>query len=509
MNKKVLKQLLSLLVALTMMLSFSAVFADSSAASNVPQFKNYVTLGDSIAAGFGPDADDRHGFNVIDFAYHSKVAEAVGAENFDQLGYPAFRTNELRYILDEEYEGDAAMFALVTDCDTEIAEGYRSMYKEAIEQADLITLDIGTNDFFTIPLFTLLGALRGESPLDLSYITDNLDPNTSYGQILAKIAGLLEEGATLPQAIPTFLESLESCCKSFEENWDAICGKIYELNPDVKLVAVGRMNPFNTAKLTDASLIRIGKALDAVSVAMNAYVKTQSAYSSKYVFADVMGTECYELPALANEDFLTKMVVLVHPTHDGHEYMTSQILNALKIDECPFVDVDRSNAAYEEILYCYEKGYLVGTSAHTFAPDMNINRAMFVTTLYAHSGKSGTASGTTFKDVASNTFYSEAVAWAFSKGITTGVNMSIFAPLTSIKRQDMIQMMYRYAGSPKVSGNLNAYSDKSSVSSYAKDAMIWAVKNDLIRSANGKLQPKNAATRTDLAYALAHYDRIK
>ena len=504
-----MRQGLCLVIAMAMLLSFSAVFAESSSTSNVPQFKNYVSLGDSIAAGFGPDADDRHGFGKVPFAYHSKVAEAVGAENFDQLGYPAFRTNELRYILDEEYEGDAAMWSLVSYCDAETAKGYRGMYKKAIEEADLITLDIGTNDFYSIPLFTLLAQLRGDSPLDLSYITDNLDSESSYGQILSKIAGLIEEGANLPQAIPVFIESLEKCCKSFEENWDAICGKIYKWNPDVKLVAVGRMNPFNTAKLTDASMIQIGKALDTISIAMNAFVKNKSAYSSQYVYADVMDTECYELPAITNEDFLSNMVVLVHPTHAGHEYMTKQILDALSMDESPFVDVDSSNAEYEEIMYCYEHGYMAGTSTHTFAPDMNINRAMFVTTLYAMEGKPSITSFLPFKDVASNSYYSRSVAWAFSKGITAGVNLSLFAPLTNIRRQDMIQMLYRYAGSPKVTTDLKGYSDGNQISFYAKQAMTWAVQNDIIRTSDGKLAPQSAATRTDLAYALSHYDKIE
>ena len=58
------------------------------------------------------------------------------------------------------------------------------------QKADLITLDIGTNDFFSIPLFTMLAALRAESPLDLSYITDKVDPETSTGKFITKIAGL-------------------------------------------------------------------------------------------------------------------------------------------------------------------------------------------------------------------------------------------------------------------------------------------------------------------------------
>ena len=125
-------------------------------------------------------------------------------------------------------------------------------------------MDVGTNDFFSIPLFTALAALRAESPLDLSYITDQLDQETSMGKLVAKIAGLAQEGANIPTALPKYLTTLQTCCEGFMENWDAICKIIYELNPDVELVAVSRMNPFYTVKLTDADLVQVGRLLDII-----------------------------------------------------------------------------------------------------------------------------------------------------------------------------------------------------------------------------------------------------
>lgn len=506
------KRVLSMIMVLAMMVSLTAALACSDeAADTVPHYDHYVCLGDSIAAGFGPDADDRHGFNKIDFAYHTKVADAVGATQFDQLAYPAFRTHEIRYILDEDYEGDSAMFALVTDCDKEVAAGYREMYREAIRNADLITLDVGTNDFFSIPLFTLLAALRADSPLDLSCLTENVDPESSTGAFITKLAGLLEEGANLPTAVPTYLTTLTECCQAFMENWDAICKIIYELNPDVKLVAVSRMNPFYTVKFTSADLVEVGRALDMICVAMNTYVKYQSPYASQYTYADIMGTECYQVPALTDDNFLADLTVNVHPTHAGHEFITERILNALNRDaesssSLPFTDLPASMKYTKEIGYCYANGYMVGISDHEFAPDMNINRAMFATTLYAISGKPDVSGTCPFTDVPSDSYYYTPVTWAAANGITAGVDAKSFAPTNDIRRQDMILMLYRYAGSPDVSGDLSSYTDSSKISKYATDAMIWAVENDLLIVNDQELAPKTAATRTDLAYALSHYD---
>jgi len=403
------KQLLCVIMAITMLASVSAVFAQSA----VPHYDTYLCLGDSIASGFGPDADSRHGGEKVEHAYHTKVAKAVGAKEFIQLAYPAMRTHELRDMLDESYEGDTAMYALMSFVDDHSMEEWRSMYTEAIKKADLITLDIGTNDFFSIPLFTMLAALRAESPLDLSYITDKVDPETSTGKFITKIAGLAAEGANLPTAVPTYLTTLQSCCQAFMENWDAICGMIYELNPDVKLVAVGRMNPFYTVKITDKDLIQVGHALDVISATMNTFVKYQSAYASRYTYVDVMGTECYQVPALTDDNFLANLTVNVHPTHAGHEYMTSQILKALeqetpdepkqeqKEDQdkapeqeadqnnaqepeepvFPFTDVLRTSWYYPEVYYVWSHNLMSGMSDTVFAPNSETTR-LFFKTLY-------------------------------------------------------------------------------------------------------------------------------
>ena len=66
-------------------------------------------------------------------------------------------------------------------------------------------------------------------------------------------------------------------------------------------------------------------------------------------------------------------------------------------------------------------------------------------------------------------------------------------------------MLYRYAGSPAASGSLTGFVDASSVSSYAADAMQWAVANGIVNGSNGKLNPQNNATRAEVAAILMRF----
>ena len=71
--------------------------------------------------------------------------------------------------------------------------------------------------------------------------------------------------------------------------------------------------------------------------------------------------------------------------------------------------------------------------------------------------------------------------------------------------QQLVTMLYRYAGSPKANGSLDNFSDASTVSSYAVNAMQWAVANGIVNGSNGKLNPQNNATRAEVAAILMRF----
>ena len=75
----------------------------------------------------------------------------------------------------------------------------------------------------------------------------------------------------------------------------------------------------------------------------------------------------------------------------------------------------------------------------------------------------------------------------------------------NITREQLVTMLYRYAGSPATNGSLDNLSDASTVSSYAVNAMQWAVANGIVNGSNGKLNPKNNAIRAEVAAILMRF----
>lgn len=90
--------------------------------------------------------------------------------------------------------------------------------------------------------------------------------------------------------------------------------------------------------------------------------------------------------------------------------------------------------------------------------------------------------------------------WATEKGITDGSN-----PNGEITREQLVTILWRYAGSPAPTGNLDGFSDADSVADYAKLAMAWAVENGIVSGSNGALMPTNPATRGQVAAIVMRY----
>lgn len=177
-----------------------------------------------------------------------------------------------------------------------------------------------------------------------------------------------------------------------------------------------------------------------------------------------------------------------------------------------FTDVQPTDWYAEAVTYAVENGLFQGTSATTFAPNANMNRAMLVTVLYRMSGEQAKAD-TAFGDVAQNAWYAEAVAWAKTNGIVSGVSATQFAPNQNVTREQMAAILYRYAQykgqeTGNADANLAVFADANTVSSYAVPAMNWAVKNGLISGTSATtLSPNGSATRAQVATILMRYQK--
>lgn len=156
----------------------------------------------------------------------------------------------------------------------------------------------------------------------------------------------------------------------------------------------------------------------------------------------------------------------------------------------PFGDVSESDWFYDAVEYANENGLFAGTGADTFSPSAPMTREMLWTVLGRLDGQTMTGS-----DV-----FDAAKDWATEKGITDGSN-----PNGEITREQLVTILWRYAGSPAPTGNLDGFSDADSVADYAKLAMAWAVENGIVSGSIGALMPTNPATRGQVAAIVMRY----
>ena len=177
-------------------------------------------------------------------------------------------------------------------------------------------------------------------------------------------------------------------------------------------------------------------------------------------------------------------------------------------DNLPFTDVNTTDWYHDAVQYVYDKGMMSGTSATSFAPNETTSRGMIVTVLHRMEG-TPVASGAVFMDVSSSQWYANAVAWASANNIVGGYGSGLFGPGDPITREQMSSILYRYSqykGYPvSASGSLAAFPDAAQTSSYAVDAMNWAVGSGLIAGVSGNLDPKGSATRAQVATILQRY----
>ena len=156
-----------------------------------------------------------------------------------------------------------------------------------------------------------------------------------------------------------------------------------------------------------------------------------------------------------------------------------------------YVDVASSAWYNDAVQYVTDKGLMSGTGDNKFSPNASTTRGMLMTVLARYAGADTTGS---------TPWYQKGMDWAKANGISDGTK-----PTVNITREQLVTMLYRYAGSPAANGSLDNFSDASTVSTYAVNAMQWAVSNGIVNGSNGKLNPKNNATRAEVAAILMRF----
>lgn len=132
-----------------------------------------------------------------------------------------------------------------------------------------------------------------------------------------------------------------------------------------------------------------------------------------------------------------------------------------------------------------------GIADKLFAPNSSMTRAMVWAILARIDGETVTGAD----------WAAEAREWAVAAGVSDGTD-----PDGYVTREQLVTMLYRYAGEPAASGSLSGWADAARVSDWAEGAMVWAVGEGVITGASAtELNPAGSATRAECAAILMRY----
>jgi hypothetical protein len=188
------------------------------------------------------------------------------------------------------------------------------------------------------------------------------------------------------------------------------------------------------------------------------------------------------------------------------------VFSCPKEDTCPiwpYVDALPKSWYHEGVHYCLEEGLMIGFGNGIFKPSADTSRSMVAMILYRIEGCPTGSIDLTFPDVASDSWYGDAVAWAASEGYILGHENGTFAPSEAITREQLATILWRYVGSPQVSQRSLDFTDADQASSYAVEALLWANEIGILKGyPNGSLNPKGYATRAEAAHIVMDFVQI-
>ncbi len=415
--KKTIKTIISFSLVLAILASSFVCFAyelnQDAVNLHRGQYKKYVLLGDSVASGYRDvitenenlynEAYQQTTYCRVPGSYADILTKAIIEDNtMTAFAAPGFRTIEIRYMLEDDFdECDDYMFhpAQLETVGDAGSEEFRTAYKKAVAEADLITLGVGGNDWGAYIGWVVSDVFEKENVADKyvkmlqDYLANNSVDMSSIEDLveIAHIAGALPELAT---AIPS---AIEYGLGTFYKNWDIMIQDIYDLNPDVTIMAVGMSDNsvkgryFSYDGVEGEKVNGDEEPNEAVAKLTSVIVELIMTIANKpmvdgadkfgYIFVDTKGTTYVDS----------------HPDEDGHAYIADKIIEALPHPDfsVKYDDVKIGQQYYSACEFVLMNGIMTGTSATTFSPDKALTKGELAKALNVINGTNNDTSDTT------------------------------------------------------------------------------------------------------------------
>lgn len=273
-------------------------------------------------------------------------------------------------------------------------------------------------------------------------------------------------------------------------------GELYNVNKSASLYAVWSKT-LSTLKLQIGNGGKVNRHIKDNTLSLR--ITADEGNSISYISVD-------NVPQALVGDLTERILTLNTAAHTVRVEFTKN--DGLWIN--PFSDVSSKAWYYGAIEYCYINNIMTGVDSTHFAPNATVTRGQFVTLLGRLHGANESSGALPFTDTAPNHYYYKYLIWAYNNKIVSGTSSDKFSPNASITREQLCVMLYnyeKYKGSVGSYGDmlLKNYSDNDKVSSWSKEAVAWAVYNKIITGSDGKLLPRDNATRAQAAMIIKNH----
>ena len=168
-----------------------------------------------------------------------------------------------------------------------------------------------------------------------------------------------------------------------------------------------------------------------------------------------------------------------------------------------FYDVPNGAYYYDAVKWAVDNGITGGVGNSLFAPNQPCTRGQIVTFLWRAAGSPVVNYAMNMTDVAEDAYYGEAVRWALSEGVTTGIGDITFGPDAACTRAQAVAFLFRYAvasgmDAVTLADLISGFADAASVPGYAVSAMNWALSQGIMQGSGTQLLSGNTCTRAQI-----------